>query len=98
MSWSGSEVRAARAYWSARMPWPCCRCGRLIVPDPAARHSGWQVDHWPIPREAGGTETQPAHARCNESAGGKRGAQITNGRRRRAARWASEVGRNIRGI
>lgn len=83
-TWSGSKVRKARAYWRARLPVPCCRCGR-----PVTVAMRWQVDHWPISREQGGTETWPAHATCNLSAGGKRGAEITNARR--AARGARDA-------
>lgn len=75
-SWSGSTVRKARAFWSARLPVPCCRCRKPVLPEQA-----WHVDHWPVPRELGGTETWPAHAKCNMSAGGKRGAELTNARR-----------------
>ena len=75
-NWSGSAVRKSRANWAARLPVPCSRCGKPVMPG-----SAWHVDHWPIPREMGGTETWPAHALCNMSAGGKRGAEITNGRR-----------------
>lgn len=83
--WSGSASRSARALWQARIDaaggWVCCRCGRLVLPGvPSGKY--WQPDHWPVPRELGGTETVPAHTRCNLSAGGKRGAAITNARRR----------------
>lgn len=94
--WSGDLVRAARAKWRPRLPQPCCRCGKPVLADP---ETGWQVDHWPVPREAGGKDTWPAHARCNEAAGGRRGAQITNSRRvKTEKRQARSRGRNIRGI
>lgn len=79
--WHGTDVRKARAYWKPRLPVPCCRCQRPVIPDPRQPDDGWNVDHWPIPRELGGTQTWPAHRLCNLSAGGKRGAQITNARR-----------------
>lgn len=80
-SWSGRQVTNARAYWRPRLPVPCCRCQKPVIPDPRLPHDGWQVDHWPVPREMGGTETWPAHSKCNMSAGGKRGAAIINARR-----------------
>lgn len=98
--WGGSEARKARAFWAPRLPVPCCRCGRLVIPDPAMKGDGWQPDHWPIPREFGGTETWPAHARCNLSAGGKRGAEIVNAKRMQRNRIpkSSERINNIRGV
>ena len=75
--WAGRDVQRARAAWAPRLPVPCCRCGRLVVPDPTKPADGWQVDHYPIAREFGGTETWPAHTHCNLSAGGKRGV-LTN--------------------
>lgn len=80
--WNGNESTKARKYWEPRLPVPCCRCGKPVVPIEGLRGKGWQVDHWPVPREFGGTEMWPAHADCNMSAGGKRGAEITNARRR----------------
>lgn len=97
MTWSGAQSRRARAQHAAAVrsgAAVCCRCGRLIQPGQA-----WHADHWPIPIEHGGTETHPAHARCNTSAGGKRGAQITNARREQ---WRQPHNfrnkNNIRGI
>lgn len=81
VKWSGAESRKARARWRPQLPLPCCRCNQPIIPDPALPHEGWDVDHWPVPREQGGTQTWPAHSRCNTSAGGKRGAEIVNARR-----------------
>ena len=94
-NWTGWQSTKARRYWQPRLPLPCCRCGRPVMPD-----SQWQVDHWPIPREFGGTETWPAHSLCNMSAGGKRGAEITNARKLEAKqleRMPSERERRIRG-
>lgn len=101
--WGGAQVRKARAMWRPRLPLPCCRCTLPVVPDPSKPGEGWQVDHWPIPFELGGTETWPAHARCNTSAGGKRGAQITNAKRKQRKRSepirrGDERMRNIRGV
>lgn len=74
-NWGGYAATKARRNWASRLPLPCCRCNRIVTADML-----WQVDHYPIPREMGGTETWPAHAKCNMSAGGKRGAQIVNAR------------------
>ena len=78
--WAGAQVRAARAQVATMLPAPCCRCGKLVRPD-----DNWQADHYPVPRELGGTQLAPAHARCNMRAGGQRGAQLTNARRSRKA-------------
>ena len=91
--WSGNRVRQARAYWRPRLPVPCCRCGRPVYHDDRKPAGGWHVDHYPIPRSAGGTTTWPAHDHCNTSDGGKAGARITNSRRRR-----SRSNGNIRGV
>lgn len=98
--WGGSASRRARAYWAPRLPVPCCRCGLPVVPDPSQSSDGWQPDHWPIPREFGGTETWPAHAHCNLSAGGKRGAEIVKAKRSQRIRQPRNTERinNIRGV
>ena len=73
--------RKARAHWAARLPYPCRRCGRPILPG-----SAWDVGHL-LPAEVGGTytltNTAPEHTACNRGDGGRRGAQITNARRAR---------------
>lgn len=77
--WSGTPVTKARAEWKIQIEAGgivCCRCSKPVLPG-----DKWQVDHYPISREDGGTQTWPAHAYCNMSAGGKRGAAITNGRK-----------------
>ena len=55
----------------------CARCGQLI-------ESGerWELDHAPGKQGYLG----PSHFHCNRSAGGKVGAAITNGKRRRVSR------------
>ena len=98
--WGGSESRRARAELAPRLPLPCCRCGRPVIPRPGMRGDGWQPDHYPIPREFGGTQMWPAHAECNMRAGGQRGAQITNSRRAQAAKPGRPDPRslNMRGV
>jgi len=63
-----------------QLPLPCRRCGRPVMPG-----SKWHVGHI-IGAEFDGEPTLanvgPEHARCSTSSGGKRGAQITNARRR----------------
>lgn len=93
--WGGRASTSARALWATKLPLPCSKCGRPVLPT-----QRWHVDHV-IPRWAGGAlgpENQwPAHGACNEGAGGKRGAQITNARRSSTvARMESERGRGIR--
>lgn len=82
------------------LPAPCCRCGKPVVPRPGLRGDGWEPDHWPIPREQGGTQVWPAHADCNQRAGGRRGAQITNARRAEQTGRSlhTDRARNIRGV
>lgn len=90
--WSGHLSRRERARHApavAAGAAVCCRCGRPILPG-----TPWQADHWPVPLEHGGTQTQPAHARCNMAAGGRRGAQLTNARRNPPP----GRGKNIRGV
>ncbi|WP_374199119.1 HNH endonuclease signature motif containing protein [Actinotalea ferrariae] len=59
--------------------WPCARCGR-----PITLAMKWDVGHI-LDRALGGsddlTNTRPEHSRCNQAAGGQRGAAITNARR-----------------
>lgn len=96
-SWSGRKVTAARAYWAPRLPLPCWRCGRQLT-----RYGPWTVGHI-VDRALGGSKTDPANQwpecpKCNFSAGGKRGAAITNAKRAPVvARLASERARGIRG-
>lgn len=84
-----TQLRAARAHFAPLLPLPCARCRRLVWDSDA-----WDVGHR-IPAEAGGdasiANTWPEHRRCNRSAGGRRGAQLTNARRaaRRAEAAAS---------
>lgn len=98
--WGGSDSRRERAKWApvvASGSVLCCRCWRPIRPNPLLRDQGWHPDHYPIRREDGGTQTHPAHARCNWSDGGQRGAQITNAKRA-ARRGRTTRPRNIRGV
>lgn len=97
--WAGSEVTAARKAWKPRLPLPCYRCGKPVLPEQV-----WHVEHI-VDRALGGShgpENQwVSHAGCNMSAGGQRGAAITNARRvdvrPRASTMAPERDRRIRG-
>lgn len=104
MRWGGSASRRERAKWApvvAAGSVLCIRCGRPIRPNPNLPAQGWHPDHWPIRYEDGGRETHPAHARCNTQDGGRRGAQITNAKRRARTTVVGRLGvrsRNIRGV
>lgn len=80
MTWGGRSVTTARAYWRTRLPLPCYRCSRPVLPEHA-----WHVEHI-IDRADGGAEGVEnqwvSHARCNTRAGGKRGAARTNAKRK----------------
>lgn len=52
----------------------CSRCGHPIWPG-----AKWDLDHTDDRTGYAG----PAHARCNRRAGGRKGARVTNGRKRR---------------
>ena len=80
-TWGGNKSRKARAAIRAMLPMPCWRCGGIITPDDP--ESSWQAGHIEDRAftEANGlpdAETTAEHTQCNLSAGGKRGAAITN--------------------
>ena len=66
-----------------QLPLPCVECRRPVMPG-----QKWDVAHIHN-AEHGGQPTLanvgPAHQECNRRAGGKRGAQITNRKRRASA-------------
>lgn len=96
VKWAGTPVRKARKYWSgviAQGGVKCCRCGK-----PVLVNDSWQVDHYPISREHGGTQTWPAHSFCNMSAGGKRGRSIQMARKKEVQAIMGDANRNIREI
>ena len=80
--WAGRQVTTARTHWKARLPLPCFRCGKPVLPT-----QRWQVEHI-VERVYGGAHgignQWVSHATCNESAGGRIGAAITNTRRAQA--------------
>lgn len=62
----------------------CSRCGRAIVPG-----TRWHLDH----SDDRATYLGPAHKRCNEEAGGRKGAFVkaARSRARRAIRTSEET-------
>lgn len=75
--WGGNDSAKARAIVAPTLPRPCTRCGETVTAD-----MKWHADHI-LEDVFGGTSTPdnlgPAHKHCNESAGGKIGAAMTNG-------------------
>lgn len=75
-----------REKWAAMLPQPCVECGQ-----PVTREDRWQVGHRRDAMDGGAptmANTGPVHSKsatwprnCNQIAGGKRGAAVTNGRR-----------------
>lgn len=72
--------KKARARIRKTLPAACIRCGHEVT-DEMAWHVGHRVDV-----ALGGTDTYenvgPEHKRCNERAGGKLGARMTNTKRK----------------
>lgn len=81
--WGGADSTKARAKCRAMLPAPCLSCGGMITrEDP---ESSWQAGHTidRVDTEAAGlphADVLPQHTKCNTSAGGKRGAAMTNQR------------------
>ena len=89
--WGGHDSRAARAIVAAMLPAPCWRCGRMLT-----LADKWTAGHLEDRADGGGDHAgnlAPECGRCNYSAGGKRGAAITNGRHAEAAGHIERVGR-----
>ena len=65
---STRQWRRLRLLWQSRLPLPCTRCGRDVLPSHA-----WHLDHSVVPASRGGSdlEARPAHAWCNLSAGAR---------------------------
>lgn len=77
--WAGNLSKQARAIVGAMLPAPCWRCGTMLTKD-----SKWTAGHLTDRVDGGGNEPgnlAPECSRCNYSAGGKRGAAITNSRK-----------------
>ena len=73
-------TRRARPMIEAMLPLPCVDCGR-----PVQAGQTWQVGHI-VAAAHGGTmsldNVGPSHVRCNVSAGGRIGGQLTSHARR----------------
>jgi hypothetical protein len=77
----GVKHEAERRKWKRRVERGevfCARCGHMIQPGSPSR--SWHLDH----TEDRGAYLGPSHARCNTSAGAKKGNRIRG--RRLAAR------------
>lgn len=82
----------------ANLPARCIDCGRLIYPDmrwqvghivsvAAATRAGWTVAQMNDPSNLGPTHAKaPGQRACNQIAGGKLGAAISNAKRAAKAR------------
>lgn len=79
----GSSHQRARAQWKPyvdALEVTCWRCGRLIIPDPTKRGDGWDLGHDDDDRSR---YKGPEHSdQCNRKAGARRGAAVTNAKRR----------------
>lgn len=76
--WGGRESTNARAACRRMFPFACLKCGGII--DDSTPEKDWHAGHLEDRMDhTGNQQTVPEHAWCNTSAGGKRGAQITNG-------------------
>lgn len=80
-----------RTLHKAMLPQPCVECGQLVTTD-----DRWQVGHRKDAMDGGAptfANTGPVHSKsaiwprnCNQIAGGKRGAAVTNAGKRAAQR------------
>lgn len=96
-AWGGSDSRSARARWEPRLPLPCYRCKKPVLPT-----QPWHVEHI-HDRALGGVWDESnewvSHAHCNTSAGGRLGAAMVNGwKRENNVVMATERARGIRGV
>jgi len=93
-SWSSTDSAKWRKRIAATLPAACVDCGLPVYPE-----QRWQVGHI-IGIAEGGTNTAdnlgPSHAKgpgqraCNQIAGGKQGAAVTNAKRRKEAGHVSD--------
>lgn len=91
-----SRSAALRKMHAAMLPQPCVECGQLVT-----RQDKWQVGHRRDAMDGGAAtfaNTGPVHSKsptwprnCNQIAGGKRGAAVTN-----ASKIAARRGPDIR--
>lgn len=82
--WGGRAVMKLRQALGNTLPAPCWRCGKTVQPG-----DSWHVGHIQDRSDGGQddarlitlAEVAVECARCNLSAGGKRGAAVTNSRK-----------------
>lgn len=81
--WGGAQSTKARAKCRSMLPAPCWRCGRLLTRE--MPETEWQAGHT-TDRADGGNDgdVMPECTSCNLSAGGRRGAAMTNQRHQQA--------------
>lgn len=85
-----TATRRLRPEIEAMLPLPCVEgCGRLVE-----KGQDWHVAHL-TPASRGGRTARdnvgPAHARCNQRAGGRLGAAVVNARRARHSRMIGGI-------
>lgn len=69
--------KKARERVAATLPAPCVECGHMVTAS-----QRWHVGHRrPLAQGGDVNDYGPAHSRCNEVAGGKLGAAVTNAKR-----------------
>lgn len=90
--WQGHHSRKARQIVRTMLPGPCSRCGREVTDDML-----WHADHipgrehLPVSEWLNPEHLRPAHKRCNELAGAKRGA-VKGNAAKRAKKQAGQRG------
>lgn len=75
--WAGKLSADARAIVRAMLPGPCWRCGKHLDPESADWTAGHIIDRMDG-GDNGAGNLAPECKHCNYSAGGRRGAAITN--------------------
>lgn len=88
--WTTHSPRLRKQH-EAMLPQPCVNCGQLVT-----RQDKWQVGHRRDAMDGGAptfANTGPVHVKsptwprnCNQIAGGKRGAAVTNASKRATTR------------
>ena len=79
--WAGGAVTQLRAWWSARLPVQCPRCGRPVLPTDTWHlgHRQGRADHPELTWDP--DNIWPEHARCNLAASARRTNAIRRSRR-----------------
>ena len=74
----GHRHQQLRAQWAPKVEAGLVNCGRPTCGQPILPGQAWQLGHDDHDRSR---YNGPEHRYCNESAGGRAGAAVTNGRR-----------------